>query len=214
VLWCAVVLLYCCDVVVLCCCTVGQLYCCAVGVLWCAVVLLCWRVQTKFCQYLLHFPISIKFGTPANHRLLSHYEFHENRSRGINVILTVVAMFILGDAWKFVKKCAHCEFRENEQREGRMLLCQPVKWRVERVTVWEWRTPCSHTVQHLSLFWLRCSLLMKFLSDGHWLQLDRPSVCHSGHADRHTVCPCACCTWCLDSRKNRRTYLQTIAPPD
>ena len=32
--------------------------------------------------------------------------------------------------------------------------------------------------------------------------------------DRQTVCPCVCCTWCLDSRKNWRNYLQTSALPD
>jgi len=175
--FCTVALLYCCNIVQLCSCTVVLLYCCAVLL----------KDARKIFPYLLHSPVSIEFGTLDNHRLLSHYEFNENRRRAIEVIPNVVAMYIVGVRENSQKMFAYCEFHENEQREGRMLPCRSVRWCVQRVTVWELRTACSETVQHLSLFWLPCLLLMKLLPDGLtavWLSVW--SVCHCGHADRQT----------------------------
>ena len=100
-LFCCAVVLFSCAVVLLCCCFLVLLFSCAV-VLFTVVVLCCLLLycctegcKQHFACICYIFPISIKFGTPDNHRLLIHYEFHENRHRGINVILTVVAMFIV-----------------------------------------------------------------------------------------------------------------------
>jgi len=215
--WCNLALFYCCNIVplcsftvvllcfcslaLLCCCNIVQLCSCTVVLLYCCAVLL--KDARKIFPYLLHFSVSINFGTLDNHRLLSHYEFHENRRRAIEVIPNVVAMYIVGVRENSQKMFVHCEFNENEQREGRMLPCRSVRWRVQRVTVWELRTACSETVQHLSLFWLPCSLLMKLLSDGltaAWLSVW--SVCHCGQADRRTFCPCVAA---LDVSNHGRT---------
>jgi len=93
------------------------LYCCAVLV----------KDARKIFSYLLHFSVSINFGTLNNHRLLSHYEFHENRRRVIEVILYVVAMFIVGVRENWYNMFVHCEFRENERREDRRLPCRSVR---------------------------------------------------------------------------------------
>ena len=81
----------------------------------------------RIFPYLVHFPISIEFGTPDNHILFSHYEFHENRRRAIEVILKAVAMFIVRVRENSYKMFARCKFNENEQREGRMLPCRSVR---------------------------------------------------------------------------------------
>jgi len=115
--FCTVALLYCCNIVQLCSCTVVLLYCCAVLL----------KDARKIFPYLLHSPVSIEFGTLDNHRLLSHYEFNENRRRAIEVIPNVVAMYIVGVRENSQKMFAYCEFHENEQREGRMLPCRSVR---------------------------------------------------------------------------------------
>ena len=64
----------------------------------CVVVLLCCFTEgcTQNLSLFATFSVSINFGTLDNHILLSHYKFHENRRRTIEVILNVVAMFIVG----------------------------------------------------------------------------------------------------------------------